>query len=264
MHGRLRVGKETMSSGLVAAVTTISIFACVWIGMALRKLLPPSHLDPDSRDAMKIVAGMITMLAAVVLGLLVSSAKERYDSASAAIVESSARVIMLDGALAAYGPETKALREQLRQKVADSIALLWPEQGKRDSLKAFEKGAPMQQLMLQVGGLMPQTELQRELQKQAMEHCNKILISRWLQIEQAQNGVPLPFIIVLVFWLSMLYMAFGLLAPHNTTVITAVFVGALAPATAMFLVIEMNQPMDGFIRIPSAPMLNALEHLARQ
>ena len=93
--------------------------------------------------------------------------------------------------------------------------------------------------------------------------CTELLLSRWVQIEQAQVGLPIPFLIILLFWLTMLYMSFGLLAPRNYTVITAMFVGALALATALFLILEMNRPMQGTIKVSSAPMRKALEYIGR-
>lgn len=206
---------------------------------------------------------MITMMSALVLGLLVSSAKSTFDSANDAIVEASAKVILLDRVLAAYGPESKELREHLRRGVATRFQLLWPEEHFQDGLGAFEKSLLLERLLQEIRGLTPQGDVQRALQQQAVGLCNEMLLTRWLQIEQAQTALPTPFLVILLFWLTMLYLSFGLLAPRNLTVITAMFIGALSLATALFLILEMNRPMEGVIKASSGPMRKALEHLGR-
>ncbi len=121
----------------------------------------------------------------------------------------------------------------------------------------------MEGVIRKVRELKPRTEVQRALQDQALGICNDLLMTRWMQIEQAQTSLPVAFIVILLFWLTMLYTSFGLLAPHNLTVITAMFVGALSLATALFLILEMNRPMSGSIKVSSAPMRKALDHLGR-
>lgn len=252
-----------MNSTIVALVSVGCIFGGTLLGLALRRMLPAHHLSEDSKDAVKLGAGMISMMAALVLGLLVSSAKYNFDSANTAIVEGSARVILLDRVLANYGPEAKELREQLRQGVAATIAMLWPEERVQESLAAFEKASLGEQLSRKLRALNPQNETQRDLQKEALDLCREMLLSRWLQIEQAQLTLPTPFLVILLFWLTLLYISFGLFAPHNPTVIVAMFLGALALATALFLIMEMNRPMAGSVKVSSAPMRKALEHLGR-
>jgi hypothetical protein len=252
-----------MNSTAIAAVSVACIFGGTLVGLVLRRIVPADHLDADSKDAVKVGAGMISMMSALVLGLLVSSAKNTFDSTNAAIVQSGAKVILLDRVLAAYGPEVKELRDQLRLGLAASIELLWPEEGVHESLSKFEKAAMMEKLGQRIRALKPESDAQRRLQEQALGICNEILLSRWVQIEQAQIPLPTPFLVILLFWLTLLYTSFGLLAPHNGTVITAMFVGALALATALFLILEMNRPMAGTIKASSAPMRKALEHLGR-
>ncbi len=250
-----------MNSTVIALVSIACIFGGTLVGLAIRRILPADHLSEESRDAVKVGAGMVSMMAALVLGLLVSSAKQHFDSTNTAIVEGGARIILLDRLLANYGAESKELREDLRQGVASTIQLLWPEEPRQESLRTFEKATMIEVLAQRIRELEPQNEAQRALQQQAVNICSELMLSRWLQIEQAQTSLPIQFIVILLFWLTMLYMSFGLLAPRNPTVITAMFVGALSLATALFLILEMNRPMDGSIKASSAPMHKALEHL---
>ncbi len=250
-----------MSSTGIALLSFGCIFGGTLIGLAVRTIVPTDHLSEESKDAVKVGAGMISMMSALVIGLLVSSAKNNFDSANTALVQGGARIILLDRVLANYGPETKPVREHLRQAVASAIQLLWPEQHVENSLQTFEKISPMEQLLQRIRELQPQTDIQRSLQQQALGICNDVLLSRWVQIEQAQSSVPPAFLVVLLFWLTVLYASFGLFAPRNLTVITAMCIGALALATALFLILEMNRPMAGAMKVSSAPLVKALEHI---
>ncbi len=249
----------------IAVVTTGCIFGGTLIGLALSRFIPDHHLKDDSKDAVKVGAGMISMMAALVLGLLVSSAKSKFDSTNAAITESSAKIILVDRILARYGPETQEVRNFLRQNVAASLELLWPEEApvSDEQMKAFERSPTMEVVLEKIRGLQPKTDAQRAAIQEAQKLCQEILFTRWLQIEQAQSTLPLAFVVVLLFWLTMLYVSFGLFAPRNATVLTVMFVGALALATAMFLIIEMNRPMSGAIKVSSGPIRKALEHIGR-
>jgi hypothetical protein len=253
-----------MSGTTIAVITTGCIFGGTLVGLGLRRLVPDHHLKEDSKDAVKVGAGMISMMAALVLGLLVSSAKNKFDSASSAITEGGTKVILLDRVLASYGPETREVRETLRQGLVDSIELLWPEEGATGSgLSVFERRSAMEKLLGRIRILEPHTPAQRVAQEEAQKLCQDLLFIRWLQIEQAQTPLPLAFLVILLFWLTMLYMSFGLFAPRNATVLSMMFIGALSLATAMFLIVEMNHPMDGAIKVSSGPMRKALEHLGR-
>jgi hypothetical protein len=253
-----------MNGLLTGVVTAGCVCAGTLLGLGLRRIVPGHHLDAESREAVKQGTSMISLMAALVLGLLVSSAKGKFDSATAAVTESGAKVILLDRTLAGYGPEAGLLRVTLRESVASSLHALWPEEGTTpDTLQAFEHRVNMEQLISSIRALQPKTDGQRLLQDEAQKLCQELLLIRWLQIEQAQTGMPTAFLVVLLFWLTVLYVSFGVLAPHNATVVTVMLVGALALATAMFLVTEMNRPMSGGLKVSSGPIRKALEHLGR-
>jgi hypothetical protein len=203
-------------------------------------------------------------MAALVLGLLVSSAKSSFDATNAAVTHSGARCILLDRVLAHYGTEAAGIRRDLRGAVVAGIAMLWPEEHPRASgLEALERASAMEAMLEKIRTLEPRSDTQRALQAQALQIGNEILLNRWLQIERAQTSPPEIFLRILLFWLTMLYVSFGLIAPRNATVVVVLFVGALSLATAVFLILEMNHPLSGIIKISSGPMRKALEHLGQ-
>lgn len=253
-----------MSSLTIAFVSAGCMFGGVLLGMLLRSLLPDHHLRDDSKDTVKVGAGMIATLAALVLSLLISSAKSSFDTMNAAITQAAAKIILLDRMLADYGPETQAAREQLRRSVAAGMEMIWPaENTGLSGLTAFERVNGMELVQAKLRELTPATDAQRQLLAQAQQICGDLRQLRWLSIEQARVGLPPAFLVVLLFWLSMLFASFGMFAPPNATVIMVLLICALSMSGAIFLIVEMNQPLQGMIKVSSAPMRNALEHLGQ-
>src|SRR6184192_3282319 len=253
-----------MNSLTIGLISVGCIFGGALLGLFLQGLLPEHHFRDNSKDAVKVVAGTIATLAALVLGLLVGSAKSSFDATSTAITQSGAKIILLDRVLAAYGPETKDVREQLRRAVAAGIEMFWPEEKAGGSgLAGFERANAMEVVQAKLHELKPATDVQRQLLSQAEQISNDMLQARWLLIEQAQSALPVPFLVVLLFWLTMLFLSFGLFAPRNATTITVLLISALSVSGAIFIILEMNHPLQGMIKVSSAPMRKALEHLGQ-
>ncbi len=251
-----------MSSMTIGLLSASCIFSGSLLGLALQKALPHHHLSKESHEIVKLGAGMVATLTALVLGLLVSSAKTSFDAMNSGIVQGGAKVILLDRILAQYGPETKSLREQLRRGVAATIENLWPRQRTGvENLTAFERANGMEIIQGELRALLPKDDAQRQLLVQARQTASELLNTRWLLIEEAQNQLPVPFLVILLFWLTMLFVTFGLFSPRNATVVVVLFVCALSASAAIFLVLEMNQPLAGIIRVSAAPFLKALELL---
>jgi len=94
-----------MSSLAVSLIAFAFIFGGALLGMSLRGAMPPSHLSDDSKDSVRLGMGLVATMCALVLGLLIASAKTYYDTQNAELTEMSAKVVLLDRMLAHYGPE---------------------------------------------------------------------------------------------------------------------------------------------------------------
>ena len=253
-----------MSSQTIFLISAGCIFGGALVGMLLHGLLPEPHLRDASKDTVKVGAGMIATLSALVLGLLVGSAKNTFDTAEAEMTQGSAKIILLDRLLADYGPETKAAREQLRRTVATQIEDLWPEEKTGASgLAAFERTGGLEAVQMTLLKVMPTTDAQRQLFAAAQQICGDLRQTRWLLVEQSQSPIPIPFLVVLLFWLTVLHVSFGMLAPRNATVVAVLLICALSVSGAIFMILEMSHPLDGMIKVSSAPMRKALEHLGQ-
>ena len=177
-------------------------------------------------------------------------------------MQGSVKVILLDHALARYGPETKSVREQLKRAVATAIETIWPtDKTGASGLTAFERAKGMELVQERLSELTPQNNAQRHALARAQQILADLIQTRWLLIEQEQNQLPFHLLLILVFWLSLLFVSFGLFAPSNLTALTVLFLGACAISAAIFLVLDLDRPLEGFIKISSNPMRDALSHL---
>jgi hypothetical protein len=244
------------------------VFACLCAGAALglflRSRLPEEHLSADSRDVVKLAMGLVATMAALVLGLLTASAKGSFDTQTNEMQQSAAQIILLDRALAQYGPETHAVREMLRQAVTFRLALTWPEDGAPGESLGTAKTTPtVEAIESGIRALVPQNDAARAQQTRALTLTGALLETRWLMFAQASNTLPIAFLVVLVFWLALLFASFGVLAPRNGTVIVALGLCAIAVAGSTFLILEMGQPLGGLIKVSSAPLRFALAQLGQ-
>ncbi len=245
------------------------VFACTFggalVGMTLRALLPEHHLSADSKDVVKLGTGLIATLAALVLGLLIASAKSSFDAQRSGFQTLAANVVLLDRTLARYGPETKEARGALHALVAATIERLWPADASTSSsgLSATAVTNGGTAVFGLIGALSPRNETRRSLQSQALQICTDLSRTRWLLAEQDETAIPRPFLVVVVFWLTVLFISFGLFAPLNPTVLATFVVCALSVAGAIFLIVDLDQPFDGLIQISSTPLRNALGQLGQ-
>ncbi len=253
-----------MRSITIASIAFACISGGVLLGPYVRSYLPDHHLNDNALEIVKMGAGLIATLAALVLGLMVSSAKGTLDAMNAGLTQEGAKIIMLDRALASYGPETKEVREQLRSSVASAIDMIWPEDKSRHAnMKAIEATRSIEIIQDRLRGLSPHSDAQRQLRSQALQLATDMAQTRWILIEQTEQTLPPAFIFVLLFWLTVLFACVGLLAPGNTTIIAVLLVCALSVSGAVFLILEMSTPLTGIIKVSSAPLQKALANLGR-
>ena len=242
------------------------VFACVFggalFGMFLRHVLPENHLSADSKDTVRLGIGLIGTMTALVLGLLIASAKSFYDTQSNQLTEMSAKVVLLDRVLAHYGPETKEVRDLLHGALARTLEMFWPKDpGQHPQMDPTAAGGEI--LYDRIQELSPKDNTQRSLQAQALSMAIDLGKMRWLMFAQAGSFISLPLLAMLVFWLAIIFSSFGLFAPRNATTIATLFVCALSVSGAIFLILQMYTPFEGLMQISSAPLRSALAHLGQ-
>jgi len=244
------------------------VFACVFgsalLGLYVRTILPEHHLSDESTVVLKLAVGLIATMAALVLGLMISSAKSSFDTVNGEVVGSAASIVLLDRVLAKYGPETKEVRDLLKQRVDMSIQIIASgKPAQIAKLRGIEAIRRAESLQLKLEELSPHSDAQRQLQARAIEIANEALAARQLTMLQAVGSTPVPLLVCLVLWLSIIFCAFGLFAPANITIVVGLLLGALSTSGAIFLILEMNTPLDGVVRVSLAPMREALALLGQ-
>jgi len=247
-------------------LTALIVFGClvgaVLLGRGLRRMLPQEHLSSDSRDVIKLAIGLVATMSALVLGLLVSSAKGSYDTERSEVIQMAAKVAFLDRLLAIYGPEAAEARVGFHDAVKQAVQQMWPEEARQPAQLAPNTQAGNVVYGV-VQALSPHDDAQRKLKEQAISVGIDIGQLRSLLAAQSVPSISTPMLIVLVLWLAIIFMGFSTLAPPNITAIFALIVSAIAVSGAIFLILELDQPFGGIIRISSEPMVNALSQIAK-
>jgi hypothetical protein len=243
----------------IGLVVLACVFGGALLGMFLRTGMREHHLNEASKDVVKLVTGLIATLAALVLGLLIASARNSFDTLNEGFRQGAARIVTLDRVLAQYGPDAKEVRELLKRIFVARLEQLFPkEQVGPATLLSAQHTATLEGLQQRLRALSPQNEVQRSLQTRALDLTEAVVQARWLGIAHEDNAIPTPLLIVLVFWLAAMFASFGLFAPRNAIAIAALFLGSLSVSAAIFVIEELNNPLEGFISIPRAPMERAL------
>jgi hypothetical protein len=201
-------------------------------------------------------------MAALVLGLLIASAKSAYDTRSDQLLQISADIILLDRVLALYGAETKDARIMLKSSVVAALEQFWPVNGDRPAT-VDRRATSVEALYDNIQQLSPHSEVQRSLQNQALTMTFELGRTRVLLFERLHSSIPVPFLVVLVFWLGIIFASFGLFAPRNGTVIAVFLVCALSVSGATFLILELDRSFEGLMQVSSAPLGAALAQLGR-
>ena len=249
-----------------AVSISLMIAACVLaggvVGMYLHKVLPQHHLTKETQEVVRLTTGMLSVLASLVLGLLIATAKTSYDTTDRAIRTYSAELALLNETLRDYGGEASVPRDLLRTYTEKMLQDGWPSTGGQSA--SFEdEGSQklLERVRETIRGLKPVDEGQKSLQSAAIGINLNLLRQRWLLIEQQGSNVQTVVLVVLVSWVTVIFGSFGMNAPRNGIVFAAFLIGALAIGGAVFLILEMDNPLNGIMRISSWPVRNVLAQM---
>jgi hypothetical protein len=244
----------------IAFILFVVLVGAALLGRRVRRYLPEDHLSADSRDSVKLAMGLVATMTALVLGLLVSSAKDGYDTKRSVVIQMAAKVAFLDRVLALYGPETVEARGELRAAVTDSVRRIWPT-GQSGPAQLAPNQQAGDALYVGIHRLTPHDDTQRALKAQVATLMVDLGQLRSLLVAQSIPSISKPMLLILVSWLVVIFFGFSLIAPPNATTMLALVASAFAVACAIFLILELDHPFGGLIHIPSEPLINVLTHL---
>ena len=247
---------NSIGAGLLVA-------GCIFLGgvggLFLHRVLPQGHLTRDTQDVIKLGSGMLSVLASLVLGLLIATAKTSYDATDLAIRNYAAELALLNETLRDYGGVASVPKDLLRDYTRGFLREGWPREGKRSVIGTDEQTRLLlEHVRESIRALKPVDTEQIALQEQAVGINMNLLRQRWVLIEHQGASVQRVVLIVLVSWVTVIFASFGLNAPRNGTVVMAFLICALAIGGSIFLILEMDRPLDGVMRISSWPVENVL------
>ncbi|MBV9289328.1 MAG: hypothetical protein JO288_16190, partial [Hyphomicrobiales bacterium] len=232
------------------------------LGLKLHVWLPEKHAPDRAREMIGAMTGLLGLLLALVLGTLVGSSYTLYATQKSELETLDARILQLDAALEAYGPEAQPGREGLRKAVRQVYDKIWGSET-ADLAGINIKGVVEGQKLLDqfLMSLAPKTDAQKQLLATANVAAGQIEQTRLLMMLQLAGGISWPMVGIVVCWSLLLFCGYGLVSPVNATVIVTLGLGAVAVASAIFMIIELGQPYSGWFRIPSAAATQTLQAL---
>jgi hypothetical protein len=267
-----------MTEFQTAAVVFLFLLGATGLGVFVRPLLPEEHKAFETVQLLKLVIGMLVTFAALVLGLLTASAKTLFDTTNTDIRTYSTQLIQLDNSLRQYGPDADVSRQALRAYTAAAIASTWAKErppigdyyprtialDPRDNhLDSRTLGALLEQAQQRARELQPRDQVHQKLVDEALGQFDRLLQQRWKLVEEARGSISSPFDRILVFWLVVIFLCFGLIAPRNALALVTITLGALSIASAVLVILDLDTPFTGSILVPSQPMRDALAYLSR-
>ena len=250
-----------MSSQLVFLVTFVSIAIGGGLGMLIRIRLPDADLIAESKEVVRLGAGLMATMAALVLGLMIASAKNSYDTQIANVRQLTANIILLDELLEQYGPETREARTMIRSAAAITVQRVWQEGTANDTTRTFTASGPAERFFLTLESLAPANDVQRAIKPRLMDVATDLARTRLLMFVHFDNPIPAPLLIIVILWLTVIFASFTLFAETNAVVAVASLIYALAVSSALFLIVDLSQPFGGLMKISGDQLKHVLPQL---
>jgi hypothetical protein len=247
-----------LSAVIVGLIAFGLILASIAVGLTMRHWVPEAHISGDSKEVIRLATALIGTMAAVVLALLFASTRTSFEATNSNVGRMTTSVIELDHMLREYGPEGEALRKALRQDIVAIVASIW--QDDVTVQQRADANAPGAQV--RVLTMLRQMTPANPLQARALSVSGDLEQTRLSLISQPTDSISKPFVTVLVLWLCFIFLSFSMSAKANTTLIVILVICAFSASSAIYLILELEQPFDGLMQIPNSALRNALPPLS--
>jgi hypothetical protein len=248
-----------MSTITISLLVAACIFAGGLAGLYLNRVLPPQHLTKETQDVVRLGIGMLSLLASLVLGLLIATAKSSYDATDHSIRSYAAELALLNEILRDYGGEASVPRDLLRSYTERLLHDGWT---RPVALEDEQARLLLEQARAAIRALKPVDAGQKSLQDRATDININLLRDRWLLIEQQGPSVQRIVVVILVSWVTVIFASFGMNAPRNGTVVMTFLFCSLAIGGAIFLILEMDRPLGGVMQISSLPVRDVIAQMS--
>ena len=238
-----------MSSTAAFLASFASILIGAAVGMVLRRALPADLLEGGSKEAIRLGAGFLSTLAALVIGLMIASAKNTYDNQNSNIRQLGTNAVLIDQMLTKYGPEAKAARTLLRETIPSATARIWRESIAGNGGGSFVVSSTGERFYNAIENLKPANAEQTSLKARIIQLTTEMGRTRLLVFTQGEDAIPIPFFIVLVFRLVVIFASFSLFAEPGPIVVASTLLFAISVSSALFLIVDLSHPFDGLMQI---------------
>ena len=238
-----------MSSTAAFLASFASILIGAAVGMVLRRALPADLLEGGSKEAIRLGAGFLSTLAALVIGLMIASAKNTYDTQNTNIRQLGTNAVLVDQMLIKYGAEAKAARTLLRETIPSATARIWRESIAGNGGGSFVVSSTGERFYNAIENLKPANAEQTSLKARIIQLTTEMGRTRLLVFTQGEDAIPIPFFIVLVFWLVVIFASFSLFAEPGPIVVASTLLFAISVSSALFLIVDLSHPFDGLMQI---------------
>jgi hypothetical protein len=249
-----------VTSIFIAVAVAVLTFGSGMIGLYLQKRLPKQHMSGGSKDMILAVIGLVTLLLALVLGTLVGNTYAFFAMQKSELETMASRALLVDQALARYGPEAKPARDKMKEALTQSYDLFWrgadadPQQLKVGvALDRWERVANV------LNSLDPKTPAQKDALAAANANLGLMEQTRLLMSLQLSSPIAWSLVTSVILWSMFLFCGFGVLSGTNPTTIAVLALGAVSVASAMFLILDLSQPYSGLFRVPASSIQETLE-----
>jgi hypothetical protein len=240
--------KTIERTALVALVT----FSSGMMGFLIQWLLPVQHVT-DAKSAIGSVVGLVTLLLALVLGLVIWTSFGVYTTQQSEAHTLGSNILQLDFVLERFGPETTLGRRRLKEAVGRTRERFWGHAaGGPEAFTYRQSRADLANIEDFFASLHPSNDEQHGLLATARQLATSIVETNLLMSRQLANPVPPLLLTVVLCWSSLLFLGFGLLANFNPVTVAADALGALSVASAIFLILEFSHPYTGVFPISAA------------
>jgi hypothetical protein len=252
-----------MSVLLTCVLIFVLFMVAGYAGLALQTRLLPQHKTGETKAVVGQISGLVSLLLALVLGTLIGVSWGYFSAQRTNLENFSAQVLRLDQSLAQFGPETKPMRDKLKEGIEKAYETIWSGGAVDPALLSV--GVPLanaQAVTDYLGTLQPKTDAQKTALATANQYASMVEQSRLLISLQVAAGPVSGFLIaILVFWTAALFFGMGLYAESNTLVTAALTFGALSIAFAILLIFEFGLPYTGLFRVSPAALEQTIQFI---
>jgi hypothetical protein len=250
-----------VTSGRIFLISFVAIVAGMVLGMILRRQIPAVHLREDTKEAIQRGAGFLTTLAAVLISLMIASAKTSYDTQDSHFRTLAAYLVETDQLLVQYGPEATQVRILMRQAIPAAVDRIWREKREATQNSAFTAASLAEQLHGAIEALTPANDEQRTIKRRLENDAAEIARTRLLMFADGDKPILTPFLLILIFWLAVIFASYSLFVEPGRLMIAALLVFALSVSSALFLVADLSQPFVGLMQLPKEQLEHTLQPL---